>query len=215
MVLSMRRTPAVRDYGGVSASERRADRRRRLLAAGRRIWGESGLAEVSVRGVCAEAELTPRYFYEQFAGRDALVLAVADQLRDELFAVLVTTGLNEPGGAGAKLRAGLKAFLGVIADDPHVHRIFTDVLTASGDLAEHRRQALDAVTELVLEHGPSTLEFAPPSPVEMRRAATFIVGGTNQLVDAWLHDPQGSSDDLADACTELCLAVVRTYAVNP
>jgi AcrR family transcriptional regulator len=212
MALSTGRPPATRHYGGISASDRRAQRRRRLLAAGRRMWGESNLNEVTVRGVCAEAGLTPRYFYEQFADRDELVLAVADQVRDELFAVLLESGLNAPGDAEAKVRTGLKAFLQMIADDQHVHRIFTDILSSGGDLAERRRQALDTVTALILEHGPGLLDFAPPSPVEMRRGAMFIVGGVNQLIDAWVQDPRESAAELADACTELCLAVVRRSA---
>jgi AcrR family transcriptional regulator len=212
MVPSMGRMPATRDYGGLSASERMAERRRRLLEAGRDIWGRSGITDVSVRGVCAEAGLGPRYFYEQFPDRDALLLAVADQLRDELFSVLLQRGLGEPGGVEAKLRAALKALLDMIADDPVVHRIFTDILTGTDVLAERRRQALDTVTNLVLEHGPALLDFEPPTPDEMRRGATFIVGGVTQVVDSWVHDSQESTSAMADACTELCLSVVRRYA---
>ncbi|MDP9117066.1 MAG: TetR/AcrR family transcriptional regulator [Actinomycetota bacterium] len=208
----MGRTAAKRDYRGVSASERRAERRRKLLDAGRHIWGVSGINEVSVRGVCVEAQLGPRYFYEQFPDRDALLLAVADQLREDLLTELLQRGLDEPGGIEAKLRAALNAFLGTIAHDPFVHRIFSDILTGTGGLGERRRQALDTVTNLVLEHGPALLDFEPPSPAEMRRRATFIVGGVNQLVDAWVHDPRETTAELADACTDLCLGVVRMLA---
>lgn len=96
MVLSMRRAEVVRDYGGVSAADRRAERRRRLPAAGRRIWGESGITEVTVRGVCKAAGLIPRYFYEHFPNRDALLFAVADDVRDELLGALVAAGTGTP-----------------------------------------------------------------------------------------------------------------------
>ena len=103
----------------------------------------------------------------------------------------------------------MQAFLDQVADDPTVHRILTDVLTSTGPLAERRREALDMVTALVLEHGPGLLDFPPPSPAEMRRSATFIVGGVNQLIDAWVHDPRESTAAMADACTALSLAVIR------
>jgi AcrR family transcriptional regulator len=208
----MGRASAIRDYGGVSANDRRADRRRKLLVAGRTLWGSNGIGDVTVRGVCAEAGLVPRYFYEQFSDRDALILAVADQVRDELFAVLLDVGLNEPGEIADKICAGLKAFLDLIADDPHVHRIFSDVLVGGGPLAARRRQAVDMVTELVLEHGPGLLDFAPPSQSEMRRSATFIVGGLNQLIDAWMLDPRESTAELARAGTDLSIAIVRMHA---
>jgi len=208
----MGRSAVRRDYSGVSAADRRADRRRRLLTAGRLLWGESGIGEVSVRGVCGRAGLVPRYFYEEFTDRDALVVAVADQVRDELFSALLTGALSDPGDLADKLRAALKAFLDLVVDDPHVHRIFSDVLSSSGPLAERRRQALGIVTDLAVEHAAGLLEFEPPSPAELRRATSFIVGGVNQLVDTWVHDPQESTAELAHVCTEFSLAIVRMHA---
>ena len=61
--MSIKRPEVVRDYGGISAVDRRAERRAKRLAAGRQIWGESGIGEDTVRGVCTAAGLTPRYFY--------------------------------------------------------------------------------------------------------------------------------------------------------
>lgn len=208
----MGRTPVTRDYGGVSASDRRAERRAKLLLAGRRIWGESGLDDVSVRGVCAQAGLGPRYFYEQFADRDELLLAVADQFRDEVNALLLTEGLGAPGDFGAKLKAALTALLELMAGDPHAHRIFTDILGGAEILAERRRQTLEIITNLVLEHGPELLDLEPLSPAVMRRGATFIVGGITQLIDSWARDPQESTSAMAEICTDLCLAVLRPFA---
>ena len=74
--MSMKRAEVMRDYGGISADDRRTDRRKKLLTAARQIWGASGVSEVTVRGVCSAAGLTTRYFYEQFANRDALLYAV-------------------------------------------------------------------------------------------------------------------------------------------
>src|SRR6476620_3874343 len=102
----MRRAEVVRDYGGVSAADRRAERRRKLLAAGREIWGESGITEVTIRGVCSAAGLIPRYFYEQFPNREALLFAVADDVRDKALQALVAAGIGEPGSLTDKVRSG-------------------------------------------------------------------------------------------------------------
>src|ERR1700741_2342790 len=109
IVLSMKRAEVVRDYGGVSAADRRAEPRRKLLVAGRQIWGEAGITEVTVRGVCSAAGLIPRYFYEQFPNREALLFAVADDARDETLQALVAAGLGEPGSLTDKVRSGIKA----------------------------------------------------------------------------------------------------------
>jgi AcrR family transcriptional regulator len=209
----MGRTNVIRDYGGVSASDRRDERRRKLLKAGREVWGQSGIGEVTVRGVCGQAGLIPRYFYEQFADRDALLLVVGEQVRDELIATLLSVGLNEPGDVADKLRAALKALLDLIAADPLIHRIVADVVIGAGPLAGPRRQALDIITDLILQYGPGFLDFESPDPAETRRIASFIVGGVNQLIDAWVLDPRESTAELATACAELSLSVVRSTSL--
>ena len=86
----MGRTEVVRDYGGVSAEDRRAERRRKLLDAGRRLWGESGISEVTVRGVCTASGLTPRYFYEQFENRETLLVAITDTMLAPIANLMLT-----------------------------------------------------------------------------------------------------------------------------
>lgn len=207
--MSMKRTAVVRDYGGISASERRAERRRKLVAAGRHIWGEYGISEVTVRGVCNAAGLIPRYFYEQFPNRDALLFAVSDDVRDQLLDALVVAGIGDPGTLRDKLRSALTAFLEMIAADPHVHRIATGDVSSVAGLAQHRTHILDMITDLVIRYSPDVLDGVTPKPADSRRGALFMVGGVNQLIEAWLEDPTESTRELAAVCAELCVAVVR------
>ena len=71
--------PTPRPYGGVSAAERAATRRDSLLESCRAVIGREGVAAVTVEAVCAESALGKRYFYESFAARDDLLLAVAEE----------------------------------------------------------------------------------------------------------------------------------------
>src|SRR4051794_19105906 len=65
-----------RVYRGSPAPERASQRRTQLVAAGRKLFGKSGYAAVTVRSVCVEAGLTERYFYESFSNREELLAAV-------------------------------------------------------------------------------------------------------------------------------------------
>lgn len=208
----MTRTSGGRDYGGVSAADRRADRRRRLLAAGRRIWGSAGITEVTVRGVCSAAGLIPRYFYEQFPNRDALLFAISDDVRDELLAALVAAGVGDPGTLTDKLRSALTAFLDLLAADPQIHRITTSDLSSVPGLSEHRTHILDLLTALVVEHAPDVLDGALPAPAELRRGALFVVGGANRVIEDWLADPREPVAEVAAATAELCTAAVAHAA---
>lgn len=60
----------------------------------------------------------PRYFYEQFPNREALLFAVSDDVRDELLQALVLAGIGDPGTLKDKLRSALQAFLEILAADP-------------------------------------------------------------------------------------------------
>lgn len=205
----MKRAQVVRGYGGISAADRRTERRNKLLAAGRQIWGESGVTEVTVRGVCTAAGLTSRYFYEQFPNREALLFAISDDVRDELINALVTAGVGDPGTLADKLTSALTAFLDIIAADPHIHRIATGDVSSVAGLAEHRTHILEMVADLIVRLAPSVLSTETPREAELRRSARFMVGGVNHLIETWLADPQENSHELATVCADLCVAVVR------
>ncbi|MFE3542974.1 TetR/AcrR family transcriptional regulator [Nocardia sp. NPDC059177] len=207
----MARAEVVRSYRGISAASRRDERRDKLLAAARALWGEAGLTEVTVRRVCAASGLTPRYFYEQFTTRDTLVLAVAEQLHEELFATMVAASQGEPGGLRRKLLRALTTYLDTIAADPSIHRILTSDAHSVAGLEEIRLRAVGIVTDLVVQYSAEFL--AAPASAEIRRQeALFVVGGVNQLVDAWLREPRQSTTEVATLCTDLALSVVNRSA---
>ncbi|WP_062993556.1 TetR/AcrR family transcriptional regulator [Nocardia anaemiae] len=201
---------ATRSYGGVSATERRADRRARLLAAARTSWGESGIGAVTVRGVCKTAGLTDRYFYEHFANREELLLAVADEVRDHMLAVMVQAGLAADGPAEHKLRTALQAFLETVAADHHIHRITsTTDLGDLPELAQRRHDVLTMIANLVVEHAPAVLGVTA-EPDWLRRAALFITGGVNQLIEGWLTDTiDMTAAELAAECARMCISVIE------
>jgi len=79
---------APRPYRGVSATDRRDQRRQRLIDAGLQLFGTRGVAAVGIVDVCGEAGLTKRYFYENFASIDALAEAVFEHVTGNLVAVV-------------------------------------------------------------------------------------------------------------------------------
>jgi AcrR family transcriptional regulator len=62
-----------RAYGGLALEERIAARRARFIEAGIELFGTQGFRGATVRGICAAAGLTDRYFYESFATLEALL----------------------------------------------------------------------------------------------------------------------------------------------
>ena len=115
--------PRGRTWGGTTLADRQAARRERLLEAGLDLVGSGGSAALSVRSVCRRAELTDRYFYESFADRDALLLAVYDRVAQEAGEALVAAVAAAPDDLPRRARAAVDAFLQVIVDDPRKGRV--------------------------------------------------------------------------------------------
>lgn len=205
----MARNSVVRDYGGVSADVRRDDRRQRLITVGRDIWGRAGLGDITVRGVCKESGLVYRYFYEHFANRDELILAIADQVRGEIVAALVETSSAAGGGVEQRLRAALLGFLRVLEADPRMFRIITSDPAGVAGLAERRRDTLDLVAGAMVTAAADLPDAKPTDPAATFTNARFIVGGVNRLIEVWLVERDRSVDEIADDCTRLSMAVAR------
>lgn len=68
--------PVGRPYGGRTQADRMSERRRRFIDAGIQVFGQHGYRAATVRGLCAQAGLTDRYFYESFESVQALLEAV-------------------------------------------------------------------------------------------------------------------------------------------
>jgi AcrR family transcriptional regulator len=140
----------VRPYRGVSASQRRAERRERLIEAALDLIGEAGLDALTMTAVCARARLTERYFYESFAGRDALLAAVFDSCIASMDSAMYEALAAAPPDLLERCRAAAGAIVGVMLDDPRKARLHTEA-TGSAVLRERSARLVAAHAELLAE----------------------------------------------------------------
>jgi AcrR family transcriptional regulator len=173
-------TGVVRPYRGVSAGERRSERRRRLVAACLDLVGEGGVATVTAQAVAGRAGLTRRYFYESFADRDAVLVEALDgmftTLRGDILAALQTAG-DAP---LARARATVRLLIATM-DDPRVARLY---LEAPGHpaLQGRREHAIHSYTRLLAEE---VLRLGRDDP-RTELAALILVAGITHAVTSWL-----------------------------
>jgi AcrR family transcriptional regulator len=103
-----------RTYGGESASDRAARRRRQLLDAGLELFGTAGYRATTVRLLCREAKVSDRYFYEHFDSTEDLLLAVYDECTDRLEQAALTALGDRDDDVGDLAGRGLDAFLALV-----------------------------------------------------------------------------------------------------
>lgn len=135
---------AGRSYGGLPPEDRVAGRRARLIEAGIQLFGTQGLRATTVRGVCAQAGLTDRYFYESFSSLEALLQAVYQALMDGLRQRLETQApaLQAPWPAGPAdaaaleqaFTAGYEVWFDAVSDARFARIVLAEVLGVSAEV---------------------------------------------------------------------------------
>lgn len=82
-------------------NKRRQDRRQELIQAAKEFINEQGYEKLTVRALCDRVDLAPSAFYYIFESRDALILAISDEidthfqgLEDEILAMEPTQALE-------------------------------------------------------------------------------------------------------------------------
>jgi AcrR family transcriptional regulator len=180
------RKPKTRLFLGLSAEERQAQRRERLLEAGLQTFGTRGFHAVGVRDVCSAAKLTERYFYESFQNREALFVAVYELAVERVRAAVgdALVRAEEPERARAALRASLSMF----RNDPRLARILLiEVLTAGADVGEASIAASQSFADQI---GALTLERFPGLPklgVDAGLLGNGLYGSTIYVTIQWVR----------------------------
>jgi AcrR family transcriptional regulator len=198
---------STRSYRGASGAERAADRRARLLAAGLDLLGTEGLAATTMTAVCARAGLTERYFYESFPNRDGLLLAVFDEVVEELQRVVLVAVEGAPNDARAKARAAIAAFVELLTDDPRKGRIAVIEAVGSEPIARRRLEALRRFAALIADQAREF--YAPPRSADrvVELTAFMLVGGLAETLIAWFDGSlEGTREELIEHCTDLYVA---------
>jgi AcrR family transcriptional regulator len=109
-------------YGGLSAEERRTERRARLIEAAIKVYGEVGYRNATVKAVCAAAELTERYFYESFANSEALLIAAYIHVTERLHAEMTAAG--DAAHGAARTASILTLYFTRLQENPQPARVF-------------------------------------------------------------------------------------------
>jgi len=194
----------VRPYKGVSAEERRAERRARLIQGCLEVVGAEGILGTSAERVCAEAQLTKRYFYESFPDRDALLLAAADELYATLRARMEQQ-LRRNHSRRSRTRAMLTVLIDTLSGDPRLARLYVES-PGNPVLRARREQAIASFTEFA---ATAVLTEGGPAPDPGRLLATRVLtAGITDVVTSWLAGTLDADRDAIIETLERLLAAV-------
>ncbi|WP_054815700.1 TetR/AcrR family transcriptional regulator [Nocardia arizonensis] len=194
---------AQRTYGGVSADERRAQRRTALLDAALEIIGTQGFAKLTVSGLCAQAGLNERYYYESFDSREAVLRGVIDRIAAEMAAAIADALRTAPADSRAKAHAAIAAGVLLLTDDPRKAKAsFIDGL-ATPELRARTIQTVRVFARLVAHEGIGFYGIEADDPIIDFRA-TYLVGGLIHTLTGWIQgDLTMTREELIDQTTDV------------
>ncbi|MEV5839448.1 TetR/AcrR family transcriptional regulator [Nocardia sp. NPDC052112] len=197
-------------WRGSTMASRAAERREQLVRAGYALLGSEGAAAITMRAVCREAGLSLRYFYENFADREALLIEIYNRTAQGLAAAVTTRLSDAPVDQTARARTAFDAAAQYFADDPRRGRIMFRETLADDTLRARGTDALPAFVTLV------AAQLAPDQAARFTSASgriplpvSAISGALVALFLDWLDgDVEANRDEVVDYATRLTITIL-------
>jgi AcrR family transcriptional regulator len=201
--------PAGRRYRGLSAEERRADQRRRLVRAAIDEFAARGYHHTSVEDIVRSARTSRTAFYAFFDNReDAMYGALQTCLRTLLDNVRCKL---EQAPAGANLTdVGVRAYVDCLVADPAAARIILlEGVGTSPEVNALRSRIRRELADLIRELWACTDAPAATSP----QAAAISVGVFGIMFESMVHLAETNRlDEAPDHVPALVTAINRVLA---
>jgi AcrR family transcriptional regulator len=204
---------ARRTYGGRSAADRRAERRERLLDAGLELFGTAGYAAASIEKLCTHAGVSTRNFYEEFASREDLLMALHDRIIEQAFqAVLKALSDGDDAPLRERFELAVRAFITTTASDPRWARLsYVEIIGVSNTVEKHRIAWRERWAEFLVAEAQRAVDRGEAVARDFTLGAVALIGSVNELVHHWsISGGHGSLDDVIAEIVRVATAAVTS-----
>lgn len=176
-----------RGYAGRTAEQLAAERRQRLLDAALSLFSERGFSRTPIELLCSTAKVTTRHFYEHFDSREAVLIALYEQINLETRAT-VMKALQVRGKTTEELMfAAIDAFVSSCTIDTRRTRILcVEVIGVSSDMFERRRNATHQFAKIVSLFTQQLVDTGGLPPGDYWHSSIAMVGAIRELIVEWL-----------------------------
>ena len=204
-----------RIYGGQSHEDRVAERRRAFIDAAIEVIGRQGYRAATVRAICAEAELTDRYFYESFDDTEALLRAayveLSNRLKEAVSAALAKAGRS----LEARTDAGLDAFLDFMRDPRAARIMLMEILGVSGAVTALYLQSSQEFAELLLGATEDLVPGMAADREERRTLGAALVGALVYAAGGWaLSGYARPASAVKRTCKRVLIGAAKEYLIG-
>ncbi|POX47863.1 TetR/AcrR family transcriptional regulator [Streptomyces sp. Ru72] len=200
-------------YGGRTAEERQAERRRRFLEAGLELFGAGpGYRSTTVAALSEAAGLSTRQFYEEFHTLEDVLAALHLQVNDWAEQA-AAAALAEAGDLPLAERAAavFRAYAANVTSDPRRIRIaFVEIIGVSPRLEEQRLERRSRWVDFICAEAARAAARGEAAPRDYRLAATAFIGSVNGLLHDWRAGwVEATLDEIVEELVRQLLAILR------
>jgi AcrR family transcriptional regulator len=126
--------------------------RDRLLRAAALEFAQRGYAGSSSESISRRAAMSKATFYEHFSNKEQCMLALYEHATRVVQAAMATAAANAPtGDADERMKAGTRAFLTALAENPEFAQTLLVEIIGAGPLASQRRDQILQTFAAVLD----------------------------------------------------------------
>jgi AcrR family transcriptional regulator len=200
-----------RAYGGRRASDRKAERRERLMQAGLELFGTVGYPSSSIEKLCSRAGVSTRNFYEEFTGREALLIALYGRILEEA-AVAIGIALSDATHESMRPRVerAIRAYVRTMADDPRWARLaYVEVIGVSQAVEQFRMGWRNNYVDLLVGEALRAAERGEAPHRNYRISSLGLIGAINEMVHQWtIADGGIDQEELIAEIVRVAMAVL-------
>ncbi|MET8101113.1 TetR/AcrR family transcriptional regulator [Streptomyces sp. NPDC005236] len=200
-------------YGGRTAEERQAERRRRFLDAGLRLFGAGpGYRSTTVAALSEAAGLSTRQFYEAFHSLEDVLAALHLQVNDWAEqAALAALAEARDLPVAERATALFRAYAANVTSDPRRIRItFVEIIGVSARLEDQRLARRSRWVEFICGEAAAAVARGEAVPRDYRLAATAFIGSVNGLLHDWNAGwVDATLDEVVEELVRQLLAILR------
>lgn len=201
---------AKRIYAQKNAEARVLERRERLFDAALELFATQGYAHSTIEALCSAAKVTTRHFYQIFPSREALLLALYNQMMEDLNTVLLTAIQAEHTSFPEKMQYVVETLVHHYLSDTRRARVgVLEVVGASPAIEQRRREVIHGIAGHLQRFLQSTSQQTETAPHHYHWLAVAVVGGINEVMAEWLMHPQLSLEQLTQEILLIAHTLLR------
>jgi AcrR family transcriptional regulator len=181
------------------------NQRERILAAVADVTSAASYGEMTVEDIIVTAGVSRRTFYEHFKNKDDAFLAAYDEAATRIMSA-VRVAYSSHKLFVDRVRAGVEAFLTLLAADPSFARMcIVEVMAAGPEAVRRRNTAMGSFASMIEENARELLNRPPPSAI----TAETVVGGIYDVIFTRIR--QGDVRRLPELVPDLVYSALLPY----